>query len=93
MLFVAHIQGCYNFLGLSCLALFECSYIGHLQFCTNKIKDAIANENKEQYQKGKWELRNKHFEWGNCQLKQIPVTKLQLVLGLYLINPLTPISD
>lgn len=24
-----------------------------LQFCTNKIKDAIANENKEQYQKGK----------------------------------------
>ena len=53
ILFVAHIQGCYNFLGLSCLALFECSYIGHLQFCTNKIKDAIANENKEQYQKGK----------------------------------------
>ena len=29
ILFVAHIQGCYNFLGLSCLALFECSYIGH----------------------------------------------------------------
>ena len=29
ILFVAHIQGCYNFLGLSCLALFECSYTGH----------------------------------------------------------------